>query len=117
MSRTLLVVDDHADFRALARRVLDGAAFTVVAEAGTAREALLLAHQLRPEVVVLDVALPDGNGFDVAQTLVQADPPPAVVLVSSRDWGQLSRRVRRSGARGFLPKEELTAAAVERLLA
>lgn len=117
MSRTLLVVDDHADFRALARRVLDGVAFTVVGEAATACEALALAQRLHPEVVVLDVALPDGNGFDVAGSLAQAVPPPAVVLVSSRDWGQLSRRVQRSGARGFLPKEELTSAAVEKMLA
>lgn len=117
MSRTLLVVDDHADFRAMARRVLDGAAFTVVAEAATAREALAVAHRLKPDVVVLDVALPDGNGFDVAYALVNAVPPPDVVLVSSRDWGRLSQRVRRSGARGFLPKEELTVAAVEAMIA
>jgi DNA-binding NarL/FixJ family response regulator len=117
VSRTVLVVDDHEAFRALARRVLEGSAFTVVGEAGSAREALSLTSRLHPEVVVLDIALPDGSGFDVAHTLVHGEQPPEVVLVSSRDWGQLSARVGRSGARGFLPKEKLTPSAVERLLA
>ena len=116
MSRTLLVVDDHAAFRALAGRVLGGEAFEVVGEAATAGEAVTLARRLRPDVVVLDVALPDGDGFEVAAALVRDDPGPAVVLVSSRDWGRHSLRVRRSGARGFIPKHELTAAAVEGLL-
>jgi DNA-binding NarL/FixJ family response regulator len=115
--RTLLVVDDHANFRGRAREVLEGDAFTVIGEAATAREAVELARLLRPDVVVLDIALPDGSGFDVALALVPAVPRPDGVLVSSRDWSRLSGRVRRSGARGFLPKEELTSAAVEEMIA
>jgi DNA-binding NarL/FixJ family response regulator len=116
VSRSLLVVDDHAAFRALARQVLESATFNVVGEAATGADGLAMTHELHPDVVILDVGLPDGNGFVLAGDLLRAIPPPAVVLVSSRDWGQLSRRVRSSGARGFLPKEELTAAAVEALL-
>jgi DNA-binding NarL/FixJ family response regulator len=116
MSRTLLVVDDHAAFRALARQVLEGSSFSVVGEAGTAAQGLKMTQDLHPDVVILDVALPDGNGFDLTGALVLNVPAPAVVLVSSRDWGQLSRRVRSSGASGFLPKEQLTAAAVEAML-
>jgi two-component system response regulator EvgA len=117
VSRTLLVIDDHAAFRALAREVLDGEVFHVVGEASSAAEGLLLAQELQPDVVIMDVGLPDGSGFDLTGRLVRTLPSPAVVLVSSRDWGHLSRRVRSSGARGFLPKEELTPAAVEALLA
>jgi DNA-binding NarL/FixJ family response regulator len=116
VSRSLLVVDDHAAFRALARQVLESDAFRVVGEAATAAEGLELTRELHPDVVILDVGLPDGNGFELARRLVTTVPAPAVVLVSSRDWGQLSRRVTTSGARGFLPKEELTAAAVAALL-
>jgi two-component system response regulator EvgA len=117
VSRTLLVIDDHAAFRALAREVLDGELFRVVGEAASAAEGLSLAQELHPDIVILDVGLPDGSGFDLTGRLVRTRPPPAVVLVSSRDWGNLSRRVRSSGARGFMPKEELTPAAVEALLA
>jgi DNA-binding NarL/FixJ family response regulator len=116
VSRSLLVIDDHAAFRALARQVLESDAFRVVGEAATAAEGLELTQGLHPEVVILDVGLPDGNGFELARNLRRHTPAPAVVLVSSRDWGQLSRRIRSSGACGFLPKEELTAAAVEALV-
>jgi DNA-binding NarL/FixJ family response regulator len=116
VSRTLLVVDDHAAFREQARQMLQGEVFEVIGEAATAGEALALAGLLRPEVVVLDVGLPDGDGFELAAMLVRRAPAPAVVLVSSRDWGRGSRRVRNSGARGFIPKDELTPAAVEELI-
>jgi DNA-binding NarL/FixJ family response regulator len=117
MSRRVLVIDDHADFRALSRQVLEGPAFSVVGEAASAAQGLAMTRALQPDVVILDVGLPDGNGFDLAGELLQSVPQPAVLLVSSRDWGQLSRRVRASGACGFLPKEELSPAAVEAMLA
>ena len=116
VSRSLLVVDDHAGFRALARQVLDGDVFAVVGEAATCSEALQQAHDLAPDVVVLDVALPDGSGFDVARELIASSPAPAVVLVSSRSWSTLSRRLQQSGARGFLAKEQLSVAAVDGLV-
>lgn len=112
----MLVVDDHAAFRALARQVLEGRAFSVVGEAASAAQGLAMTQELHPDVVILDVGLPDGNGFDVAGDLMRTTPPPAVLLVSSRDWGQVSRRVRASGACGFLPKEDLSQAAVEAML-
>jgi two-component system response regulator EvgA len=113
----VLVVDDHAEFRALARQTLEGGGFSVVGEAGTATQARQLTRELHPDVVILDVGLPDGNGFDLAGDLTRTARPPAVLLVSSRDWGRRSSRVRDSGACGFLPKEELSVAAVEAMLA
>ncbi|MDX6199107.1 MAG: hypothetical protein QOJ79_2258 [Actinomycetota bacterium] len=113
----MLVVDDHAPFRALARQVLEGVAFRVVGEAATGFEGLAMTRELHPDVVILDVGLPDRNGFDLAGDLMRTTPPPAVLLVSSRDWGRVGRRVLDSGACGFLPKEELSTAAVEAMLA
>ena len=110
----MLVVDDHAGWRDVARRLLS-ARFDVVGQAGDAASALTLAEALRPDVVLLDVELPDADGFTVARALAGSAAPPLVVLVSVRtDHGRL---VERSGACGFVAKADLTADGLLRVLA
>jgi two-component system nitrate/nitrite response regulator NarL len=111
---TVLIVDDHPVFRASARRllVLDG--FSVVGEATDGESALRLARDLAPEVVLLDIGLPDRSGFDVAVELARLQMK--VVLISSRAQSDLGRRVVRSGALGFISKERLSGEAIAALL-
>ena len=114
---TVLIVDDHAAFRASARTLLELEGFAVVAEAADAASGLELARRLQPDLVLLDVVLPDGSGFDVAERLAHARLRSQVVLTSSRDRADYGRRVRRSGALGFVPKDRLSGAALSALLA
>lgn len=105
---TVLIVDDHAGFRASARILLADAGFEVVAEAADGRSALAQAGRLHPEVVLLDIQLPDIDGFLVAKELVHAAWSPAVVLVSTRDAVDYGRRLAGSGATGFISKSRLS---------
>ncbi len=117
MRHTVLIVDDHPSFRATARAVLEADGFEVVGEARDGAEGVELARSLRPEVVLLDVQLPDTTGFDVVAHLAGMNGgAPAVVLVSSRDASDYGELIARSGARGFVPKGELSSAAVRALL-
>jgi len=86
----------------------------VVGEAADGASALEIAEELEPELVLLDVALPDTNGFEVAERL--AGGPSKVILISSREQRDLGRRVRSSGALGFVPKDRLTGEALTALL-
>jgi len=104
----VLIVDDHEPFRAAARRVLTAAGFEVVPDAVDGAGALRSAGELHPDVVLLDVQLPDADGFDVARQLSRARHPPAVVLVSGRPRSDYGRLVERSGALGFIDKAELS---------
>lgn len=108
------MVDDHAAFRASARRLLELTGYDVVAEAGDGASGLALVRELEPELVLLDVALPDMSGFDVADAL--AGSRSAVVLVSSRDPADLGRRARQSGAIGFIPKDRLSEETIRELV-
>src|SRR5512133_3703340 len=109
MYRRVLVVDDHPSFRRLATKVLQAAGFDVVGEAEDGASALAEARRLQPELVLLDVLLPDMSGFAVAQALA-ADPyRPRVVLVSSRSASDLGSALEQSPAARFLTKSELTA--------
>jgi DNA-binding NarL/FixJ family response regulator len=111
-----LIVDDHAGFRTQARSVLMAAGYEVVGEAEDGWSALIAVGELRPDVVILDVQLPDTDGFEVARALHAEPAPPAIILVSSRDASDYGGRVARSPARGFLPKDELSARALATLL-
>jgi DNA-binding NarL/FixJ family response regulator len=115
--RTVLIVDDHPSFRVTARALLEAEGFDVVGEAEDGETAIEAALRLRPEVVLLDVQLPDIDGFEVAARLTSNGNSPAIVLTSSRDVTEFSGLIERSGARGFVPKAELSAAALTALLA
>jgi CheY-like chemotaxis protein len=110
----LLVVDDHAGWRDVARRLL-ARRFEVVGEAADAATALTLAQALRPDAVLLDVELPDADGFAVSRVLAGRPEPPLVVLTSVRT--EHGRLVERSGACGFVAKADLTADGLLHLLA
>jgi DNA-binding NarL/FixJ family response regulator len=112
----VLIVDDHPSFRATARVLLEAEGFDVVGEAVDGASALTEAGRLRPEVVLLDVQLPDIDGFDVAARLTGGDDGPVVILVSSRDSSDFGPLVTRSGARGFVPKAELSGDRLQELL-
>jgi DNA-binding NarL/FixJ family response regulator len=112
----VLIVDDHPSFRASARVLLEAEGFDVVGEAADGAAALSEAGRLRPEVVLLDVQLPDIDGFDIAERLTGEVDSPTVILVSSRDGSDFGPLVTRSGARGFVPKAELSGDRVQELL-
>jgi DNA-binding NarL/FixJ family response regulator len=116
MAMTVLIVDDHPSFRTSARRVLEDAGYQVIGEAENGESGLAAARTLRPAVVLLDVQLPDLDGFDVAERLTSVHNGPDVVLTSSRDGSEFPGLVARSGARGFLPKDELSGPALAALL-
>ena len=115
MGQRVVIVDDHAVFRQSARRMLEADGFDVVGEAADGASAIAAVKALRPDVVLLDVQLPDIDGFDVASRLTGEDARPVVVLTSSRDGADFGPLVTRSGARGFVPKNELSGARIAAL--
>jgi DNA-binding NarL/FixJ family response regulator len=117
MAVRVLIVDDHAPFRALARMLLVADGFDVVGEAGDGPDALCASQRLRPDVVLLDVQLPGADGFGVAEALSAHSPAPVVVLVSSRSRSDYGRRVADSAARGFIAKAELSGDTLRLVLA
>jgi DNA-binding NarL/FixJ family response regulator len=119
MPPTVLIVDDHPSFRATARALLEAEGFEVVGEAASGTEALAKAAAIRPDVVLLDVQLPDLDGFAIASQLCSGDDggAPAVILVSSRDATDYGELIPGCGARGFVAKGDLSGAAVRSILA
>jgi DNA-binding NarL/FixJ family response regulator len=115
MAATVLIVDDHAGFRAFARALLEAEGFEVVGEAADGASAIAIARAIGPDLVLVDVALPDMDGFAVCDGLLQDDVGPAVVLTSSRDGSSYRRQLERSPARGFIPKSELSGQALAAL--
>ena len=113
---SVLIVDDHPTFRATAHALLEAEGFDVVGEAADGASALEAAQRLRPDVILLDVQLPDMDGFEVAARLSADGLETRIVLVSSRDGADFGPLVERSGAVGFIPKAELSGAAVSNLL-
>ena len=116
MARRVLIVDDHPSFRAAARLLLEHEGFEVVGEAEDGAAGLRQTAALVPDVVLLDVNLPDFDGFDVASRICVDRQAPKVVLTSSRDSREFGPLVSRSGACGFIPKGELSGAALSALL-
>ncbi len=117
VSAAVLIVDDNARFRVRARRWLEAEGYTVVGEAADGASALRAVRRQRPEVVLLDVRLPDMSGLSVAERITREPDSPAVVLTSTEDAADLGDRVERSGANGFVPKSELCGEALKALLA
>ena len=113
---TILIVDDHDAFRAAARGLLSRRGFCVVGESATGQEAVEAASRLRPDVLLLDVQLPDIDGFEVARAVLAMPAPPAVVLVSTRDARDFGGRIRASGALGFITKSRLSGDTLSALL-
>lgn len=116
MPVALMIVDDNARFRARARLRLEADGYVVVAEAADGASALEAARLHRPEVVLLDVGLPDMSGLSVAERLTSDPDPPAVVLTSTRDAADFGDRVTGCGARGFVPKADLSGDAISALM-
>jgi DNA-binding NarL/FixJ family response regulator len=116
MSRRILIVDDHAGFRASARRTLEAGGFEVAGEAQDAASAKEAIRELAPDAVLLDVQLPDGDGIALASELAGNGVAPDIVLCSSRRADELGPTLASSGARGFVTKDELSAAAIRGLL-
>lgn len=117
MPSTVLIVDDHPSFRATARLLLEADGYVIVGEAADGASALRAAGELQPDVVLLDVNLPDLDGFAVAERLTAGGGGPAIVLCSSRDASDFGDLVERSGACGFVAKADLSGDAVRELVA
>lgn len=105
----VLIVDDHEGFRRIAALLLVAAGHEVVGEAADGRSALDAVRDLDPELLLLDVQLPDIDGFAVAEALAQSSPAPLVVLVSTRSAEDYAQRLASSPARGFIGKDRLSA--------
>jgi DNA-binding NarL/FixJ family response regulator len=114
--RSVLIVDDHPAFRTAARALLEAEGFTVVGESEDAASALAACASLLPAVVLLDIALPDGDGFAVAERLATGRRPPRVILVSSRAIAGYRRLLAVSPVVGFIAKDELSGPALSALL-
>jgi len=111
--RTVLIVDDHAGFRRQARRTLEADGYEVIGEAPNGAAGIAASEQLEPDVVLLDVHLPDASGFDIVSRMFAR----SVVLISTHDRHDYADLISRSGARGFLSKDQLCGATLEALVA
>ncbi len=116
MATSILIVDDHPGFRASARRLLEASGYEVIGEAVDGDAALAAIGELRPELVLLDVQLPDIDGFEVARRIDAGDARPVIVLTSSRDGSDFGRAIDESPAAGFVPKAELSGEAIAELV-
>jgi CheY-like chemotaxis protein len=116
MPWSVLVVDDDASFRQLASRTLRSWGYLVVGEAGTFAEAVESVALLRPDAALVDIGLPDGDGFELAQHFSALPWRLRVVLISSDSDAANEAVARRMGAAGFVPKDELLGASLRRLI-
>jgi DNA-binding NarL/FixJ family response regulator len=116
MPPTILIVDDHAGFRRAARDALRADGFEVVGEARDGASAIAETVRLVPAIVLLDIQLPDIDGFAVAARLGSVQEPPMVILISGRDARDYGGRVEAAPALGFIPKSGLTGAAIRALV-
>ncbi|WP_188113573.1 response regulator [Nocardioides humilatus] len=115
---TVLIVDDHAQFREYLRSVLETDGFEVVADVGDGAQALAAAAATHPDLVLLDVHLGDGpDGFEVARQLAELPSPPSVIVTSSRGRNAYSDRIDSAPVVGFVPKDELSPATIRGMVA
>ena len=117
MGLRVLVIDDNADFRAAVRQLLERGGLVVVAEAAAGAEGVRAVQAHAPDLAIVDVQLPDIDGFAVAEQVGALAPAPAVILTSSLDPADFGALLDTSPALGFIPKAELSAGAIEALLA
>jgi DNA-binding NarL/FixJ family response regulator len=108
--RTVLIVDDHPAFRSAARTLLEDAGFEVVGESADGAAAITAACELRPDIVLLDIQLPDLDGFEVAHRLAEQGVPAAIVLTSSRSVATYRRRLAAHPSWPFVAKRDLSGA-------
>jgi DNA-binding NarL/FixJ family response regulator len=116
MSPSVLVVDDDAELRALAGRLLAANGLTVIGEADSVSAALAAAGRLKPSAVLVDAELPDGDGIALARELAALPWRPRVVLTSVDRDIATADNARRAGATGFVNKVDLANAALAELL-
>ena len=112
---TIVIVDDDARFRVRARDLLETDGFAVVGEAGDGASGLCAVRRLGPDVVLLDIGMPDMDGFEVARALAADGGPPRVILTSSREAGAYGGRLAASPVLGFIPNDELSGSAIRAL--
>jgi DNA-binding NarL/FixJ family response regulator len=115
VARSIVIVDDHADFRAHAVELVEAAGYNVVGSCPDGRSALTAIATLRPDVVLLDVQLPDIDGFGVLERVDPTDRP-TVILISTREAADYGSRIARSGAAGFISKTDLSARSLAQLV-
>ena len=111
------MVDDHPGFRERARALLEAEGFRVIGEAADGMTGLLEADRLRPDIAIVDIGLPDLDGFAVATCLRAAGTAGLIVLISGREPGDFGDRVERSAADGFIAKADLSGDRLAALLA
>jgi CheY-like chemotaxis protein len=116
VTHKLLIVDDHDGFRSFARTLFAGDGFEVTGEAADGESALEAVSEQHPDVVLLDVQLPGIDGFEVAERLAASDDPPVVVMTSTREASDYGERLEHAPVVGFVPKQELSSAAMTALL-
>jgi DNA-binding NarL/FixJ family response regulator len=116
-ARTVVIVDDHPSFRTIARLTLEAEGFVVVGDAASGADGVDEVVRLQPDVAILDIGLPDIDGFEVARRLAAAGVSSAIVLTSSRDATDFGSLLTDSGARGFIAKAELSGDALRELVA
>jgi DNA-binding NarL/FixJ family response regulator len=116
VSRRLLIVDDHPGFRRTAARTLGAAGWEVVGEAADGEGALREAERCAPDLVLLDVGLPDISGIEVTRRLHDRDPDLAVVVTSTHERADYGELAVEAGARGFVSKMDLDGDSLEVLL-
>ena len=117
MEPTALIIDDHADFRAQAAALLRTSGYEVVGSCPDGRSAVTAISALHPDVVLLDVQLPDIDGFSLIAQLDAVSEGTTIVLVSTREAADYGGRVARSGAAGFICKAELSAQSLANVVA
>lgn len=117
MGRKAVIIDDHAGFRAQAAELLRASGYEVVGSCPDGRSALAALSALRPDVVLLDVQLPDIDGFSLVAQLDGVCAGTTIVLISTREAADYGSRVRRSGAVGFISKAELSGQSLANVLA
>lgn len=116
MPTSVLIVDDHPSFRLSARRMLEADGYAVVGEAEDGAAAIEAARELGPDLVLLDVQLPDIDGFEVAERLRAHGEGAAIVLTSTRERADFGDAVAESPVQGFVTKGELSGAALAALI-